>query len=437
MCAKELTRLEVMQRLNAKTLTQREAAAMLGLGMRQIKRLVRRYRKHGAAGLVSKKRGRPSNHQLPPELKPKVLDLIRARYADFGPTLAWEKLTEVHHLQVSREKVRQWMIEADLWKPKRAKKLVVHHMRARRACLGELVQIDGSPHRWFEDRAPACTLIVFIDDATGRIQELYFTEAETTFAYFAAMQHYLERYGKPVALYSDKHGIFRVNQPHVQSEGRTQFGRAMDDLHIAIICANTPQAKGRVERVNLTLQDRLVKELRLRGISTIAAANAYAPEFREDFNRRFAVVPASEHDAHRPLVAQENLARIFTLQETRTLSKNLTFQYYRTVYQITTSRPSYALRHAKVLVCESADGSVRVEYKGRPLACQPYVEQAHQATIVSSKQVDAAVAAAAEQGESRPRQPNIPGPDHPWRRAGRAALARREQAREREREGTH
>jgi transposase len=416
MSAKELSRVEVMERLKAQKLTQREAAGMLGVSVRQVKRLVRRYRKKGAAGLASLKRGRPSNHQLPPELRPKVVELIRARYPDFGPTLAWEKIAEVHHLHVSREKVRQWMIEEGLWQPKHAKKPVVHPLRPRRACLGELVQIDGSPHPWFEDRAPACTLIVFIDDATGRLQELLFVEAETTFAYFTAMQHYLERNGKPVAVYSDKHGIFRVNQPHLQEEARTQFGRAMDELRIEIICANTAQAKGRVERANQTLQDRLVKELRLRGISTLPAANAYAPEFREDFNRRFAVAPASPHDAHRPLTTQEDLARLFTKQDTRTLSKNLTFQYDHVLYQVQAPRGSYAFRQAQVKTFESADGRLRVEYKDRLLPCVPYQEQPHHAEITSSKEVDAAVDSAKTE-----RQPHRPSADHPWRRPWRRA----------------
>lgn len=439
MSTKELTRVEVMQRLKAKTLTQREAAEMLGLSVRQVKRLWRQYRQGGAKHLRSKRRGRPSNHQLPPDVQEQALELIRARYPDFGPTLAHEKLTEVHGLTVSREAVRQWMIAEALWKPKQAKHPVIHPLRPRRACLGELVQIDGSPYAWFEDRGPACSLIVYIDDATGRLQELYFTPAETTFSYFAATQHYLERYGKPVAFYSDKHGIFRVNQTHLKTEGLTQFGRAMNDLAIEILCANTPQAKGRVERANQTLQDRLVKELRLRGISTIEAANAYMPEFMADFNARFAVPPRSAHDAHRALSAQEtpeDLARIFTLQEPRTLSKNLTFQYANVVYQVQpvgAKRNSYAFRQAQVLVCERADGTIRVHYKGRELPCQPSLEQARQASIVSSKQLEAAVDAALETTQAE-RKAYVPSYDHPWHRQSRAAQALREAKREAKRE---
>ena len=202
-------------------------------------------------------------------MKQQAIDLIYRQYPDFGPTLAHEKLTEKHGLDLSRETVRQLMITEGLWKPKKAKKLVVHQMRERRACLGELVQIDGSPHPWFEERGPTCNLLVYIDDATGRLMELYFTPGETTFSYFAATERYLARFGKPVAFYSDKNSIFKVNIKNaLTGTGMTQFGRAMKELDIKIICANTPQVKGRVERAIQILQDRLVKEMRLRDISS-------------------------------------------------------------------------------------------------------------------------------------------------------------------------
>jgi transposase len=338
MSQKELTRLEVIQRIEKKTLKQKEAAKMLGKSVRHVKRLLRAYRQSGAEGLVSKRRGKPSNNQLNEGVKQQAIDLIYSRYPDFGPTLAHEKLTEKHDLDLSRETVRQLMITEGLWKPKKAKKLVVHQMRERRACLGELVQIDGSPHRWFEERGPVCNLLVFIDDATGRLMELYFTPGETTFSYFAATEQYLTRYGKPVAFYSDKNSIFKVNIKHaLTGTGMTQFGRAMKELDIEIICANTPQAKGRVERVIQVMQDRLVKEMRLRDISNIETANAYASEFMADYNARFAVHPRSSHDAHRALGLKEDLEQVFTLQKHRTLSKNLTLQYKNVIYQIQTS----------------------------------------------------------------------------------------------------
>jgi hypothetical protein len=211
---------------------------------------------------------------------------IRERYADFGPTLAAEKLSEVHELSLSRETLRHWMIADGLWLDRKARQRKVYQPRPRRACLGELVQIDGSEHWWFEDRGPHCTLLVDIDDAPSRLMHLKFVESESTFAYFGATREYLEAYGKPVAFYSDKHGVFSINAVGaVQGEGMTRYGRALHELNIEIICANTPQAKGRVERANKTLQDRLVKDLRLQGIGTIEAANRALPAFVADFNR--------------------------------------------------------------------------------------------------------------------------------------------------------
>ncbi|WP_176055666.1 ISNCY family transposase, partial [Paraburkholderia caribensis] len=202
----------------------------------------------------------------------------------------------------------------------------------RRACLGELVQIDGSDHRWFEDRAPACTLLVYVDDATSRLMQLHFTATESTFSYFEATRAYLERHGKPVAFYSDRASVFR--SPAAGRTGRsvTHFGRAMYELNIDTFCANSSSAKGRVERAHLTLQDRLVKELRLKGISTVADANAYAPCFIAAYNARFAKPPKSAFDAHRPLRDDEDLDRLMTWRETRRVTKSLTVQYDRVMY---------------------------------------------------------------------------------------------------------
>jgi transposase len=409
MSNREITRLEVIQRLQEKRLSQKEAADMLGIGIRQVKRLHRAYKAEGAQGLVSKRRGQPSNNRLDEGLVQQVIDLVYERYRDFGPTFAHEKLTEVHDLQLSRESVRRIMIAEELWKPKRAKKPTVHQMRQRRACFGELVQIDGSDHDWFEGRGPRCTLLAYIDDATGQLMEAWFAPAETFFAYAEATRHYLERYGKPVAFYSDKHGIFRVNQPRPlgTSSGLTQFGRAMQELDIQIICANSPQAKGRIERANQILQDRLVKELRLRGISDMETANAFLAEFREDYNRRFAVLPRSSHNAHRPLLKADHLDLILTHQETRSLSKNLTVQFKHVIYQIQSKRPGYALRNAKVTVCENDQGEVTILYKNKPLSYTLYHKSPHQAEVVDTKSLDRQV-----------KTPTSPAANHPWRRYG-------------------
>lgn len=224
------------------------------------------------------------------------------KYKGFGSTLAHEKLVEREKLKLSDESVRKLMIAEGVWKPRKAKKAGVHQLRERRACFGELILIDGSPHDWFEGRADACVLLVFIDDATGIVVQLLFVESESFFSYCQAVEGYFQQYGKPVAFYSDKHGIFRVNVPSTGAgEALTQFGRAMQDLDIQLICANSPQAKGRVERVIQTLQDRLPKELSLRGISNRMDGKANLPEFIQDFNQRFAVESRSTVDAHRLL----------------------------------------------------------------------------------------------------------------------------------------
>ena len=408
MSDKELTRQKAMQQIEEKRLNQREAAKKLKISERHVRRILRSYRQSGVAGLVSKRRGKPSNNQLKGEVKQQVIDLIYSQYHDFGPTLAHEKLTEKHSVKLSVETVRKLMIKEGLWKPKKTKRLIVHQMRERRACLGELVQLDGSPHPWFEERGEACILLVYIDDATGRLMELYFTPGETTFSYFAATERYLARFGKPVAFYSDKNSIFKVNIKNaLTGSGMTQFGRAMKELDIEIICANTPQAKGRVERANQILQDRLVKEMRLRGISSIEAANEYAAEFMTDYNARFSVQPRSSQDAHRSLGTNEDLERVFTLQEHRNLSKNLTLQYKNVVYQIQTSRPSYAMRKASVTVCENNQGKIEILYKGQPLEYTIYQKQQRQAEVVSSKDID-----------NKLKKPYKPGKNHPWRRYG-------------------
>jgi hypothetical protein len=324
---------------------------------------------------------------------------------------------ERHGLKLSVGSVRKIMIAEELWKPKKVRKLVAHQMRERRACLGELVQVDGSPHDWFEGRAAECTLLVYIDDATGKLGELLFVESESFYSYCQATKGYLTHHGKPGAFYSDKHGVFRVNPPSAgSSDALTQFGRAMQALDIQIICANSPQAKGRVERVNQTLQDRLPKELRLRGISDWQTANAFLPDYIDDFNHRFAVQPRSTHDAHRPLTAQDNLDRLFCWQETRILTKNLTLQFNKIVYQIQTKRPSYALRKAAVTVCLDDQENITILYKGKPLNYTVFHMQAKQSEVVQSKQIDQALL-----NQSKAHKP---ASNHPWKKGFATPLSR-------------
>jgi transposase len=278
MSKRELNRIDVLARLDGGRLTTSAAADLMRLTRRQTHRLLKRYRDGGAPAIANRRRGRPSNNRLPDVVRDHAVALVREHYADFGPTLAAEKLAERHDLRVSRETLRGWMRQAGIWLP-RAERKRIQQPRHRREHLGELIQIDGSGHRWFEDRAPPCTLLVFIDDATSRLMELRFVPSESTFAYFDALKSYLHHHGKPVAFYSDKHSIFRVSKADAASgDGMTQFGRALSELNIEILCANTSQAKGRVERAHHTLQDRLVKELRLAGISTIVQRRELAPK---------------------------------------------------------------------------------------------------------------------------------------------------------------
>ena len=417
MSLKELSRLEVVQRLESKRLKQAGAAERLGLTARQVRRLQTLYRTHGAAGLVSRRRGRSSNNCIDASTKSQVLALLTTCYAGFGPTLAHEKLSEVHALHLSLESLRQLMIGEGLWKARRARAPVVHQMRERRAALGELVQIDGSPHAWLEDRGPLLTLLVFIDDATGLVQYLRFVRVEDTWNYFEAAGSYIRQHGKPCAFYSDKLSVFKVNAPETHvGQAITQFARAMQELDIELICANTPQAKGRVERMNQTLQDRLVKELRLLGICDMEQANLALPDFLTRLNQRFAVTPRSAHDAHRPLRRTEKLEQILTLQSKRVLSKNLTLQYENVIYQIKTPRPSYAMRQAQVQVCENRQGALTISYRGKELRHEVHHRQTSQARIVTSKEMNQRLLIPPSPPKRRPTGHAMPA-DHPWRRS--------------------
>jgi hypothetical protein len=390
----ELDRLKVIQAVCERRLKPGQAADRLALSVRQVERLVQRYQAAGVAGLVSGKRGRLGNHQLPDGVARRSLAVIRERYADFGPTLACEKLRECHGISLSVETVRALMIATGLWIPRKDRPPKVYQPRNRRACLGELIQIDGSDHRWFEDRAPACTLLVFIDDATGRLMTLHFTQTDSTFSYFEALARYLLAHGKPVAFYSDKFSVFYVkDRASTAGKGVTQFGRALYQLNIEAFCANTSQAKGRVERANLTLQDRLVKELRLRNISTREAANAYAPSFIADFNRRFGKPPKSDHDAHRPLRADEDPKQILAYRVARKVSNALTVQYDRVMYLLQDTAANRRLMHTYIEVVEYRDGTIEIQAAGRVLPCREYdrITRIDQGAEVENKRLSAAL----------------------------------------------
>lgn len=410
----EIDRLEVIQRITNKQITQVEAAHLLGMSYRQTKRLVKKYRQQGASALVSKRRGQPSNNCIQIKVREEALAIIVQKYSDFAPTLAHEKLTELHNTACSVETLRKWMIEAGLWKTKKRRRACIHQPRARRARLGELIQIDGSPHDWFEGRGDKCNLSVFIDDATGRLTALHFTPAETTQAYMEALKMHLNAYGRPVSLYCDKHAIFRVNHKNCEGE-LTQFARALKTLDIELIHANTPQAKGRVERANQTLQDRLVKELRLQGIDDIETANQFLPHFIKEYNKRFAKASKSPEDAHRKNLHNETeLKQILSLHHHRILSKNLTCQYNNVQYQIQTKTKGYRFRSAQVTVCESFNGEITLLHKGKPLAYRPFVLGEKPASITDEKGIDDVLNHVMRQQLQRPQYK--PKPDHPWKK---------------------
>jgi transposase len=387
---REFDRIKIIQAVVDGDVKPGRAAERLGLTARQVRRLARRFRDDGPPGLVSRRYGRPSNNQLCPAVMDQALRIIRQRYADFGPTLACEKLRECHGLSLSKETVRKLMFAVGLWIPRKLRAPTIYQPRNRRHCLGELIQIDGSDHAWFEDRAPVCTLLVYIDDATSRLMHLHFTYSESTFSYFEATRAYLEQHGKPQAFYSDQASVFRVNKKHATGgDGHTQFGRALYELNIESICANSSQAKGRVERANLTLQDRLVKELRLQGISSMADANAYAPYFMADYNNRFAKPPRNDFNAHRLIHDDENLDLIFTVCEPRRVSHSLTLQYDKTIYLLPDTPHTRGLIGKYIQAHEYPDGRIELRADGTALPYTTYdrLPQVDQGAIVENKRL--------------------------------------------------
>jgi transposase len=410
MSERELQRVEVLAEVGQGRRTMASAAGVLALSVRQVHRLLRRYRELGAGGLVHGARGRPSNNRFRDDARDQALALVRQHYADFGPTLAAEMLALKHGLTVSRETLRKWMVEAGLWLSRKQRRHF-HQPRLRRECLGELVQIDGSEHRWFEDRADPCTLIVFIDDATGRLLRLLFVPSESTFAYFEALQGYLEAHGCPVAFYSDKHSVFRVNRQEVKGgQGMTQFGRALAELNIEILCANSSQAKGRVERVNRTLQDRLVKELRTAGISTIEAGNAFLADFVTRFNARFAIAPARPEDRHRPLnIRPDRLQDILCRREQRHVSRDLALSYDRLRIMLEQNETTVGLVGKYVDTYAFADGRLEVRWQGLSLPYRAFDkdQRVSQAAIVENKRLGEVLAFIKRQQDQQPPPPRV------------------------------
>jgi hypothetical protein len=367
MSIKEAERLGIMRQLDKESLTLKKASEHLGISLRQIKRIRKRYLKEGEIGLVSKKRGVPNIRKIKQKTRDKIINLIRTKYFDFGPTFAREKLMEINGLKVSVETLRKWMIEENIWKFKRRKEKKIHQRRARRSRFGEMLQGDGSPHDWFEGRDEKCTLLQFVDDATSKTTAAKFMPSETTEGYLELLQMHFQKYGRPLSFYVDKHSVFRVNREELKkSSGITHFQKVLNELDIELICANSPQAKGRVERKNGVFQDRLVKEMRLAGINTIEEANQFLPHFLNEHNKRFGKAAPNTEDAHRPLRQQDNLNKIFARKDKRKLSKNLTFQHKGILYLIETKTPN-RLQHAFVDISWRENEPIKVEYNGQEL----------------------------------------------------------------------
>ena len=405
MSIKEIKRCEVLKMANEKQITQREGARRIGVTERHFRRLLQDYRESGPEGIISRHRGMISNNRIPKEKEEKILKRLKEDYQGFGPTLASEKLLERDGIKVSKETVRQIMIMSELHKPKSRKKDKARPLRQRRPRRGELVQIEGSYHAWLEDRAEKACLLLFVDDATSEILAAEFVEHESFWTYAALCKRYFSQYGLPEAFYTDRFSVFRVNQTNVTTTAaQTMFEQAMSVLGIELICASSPQAKGRVERANQTLQDRLVKEMRLAGISDYQQANAFLAKYLTSYNQKFAVMPTDMVDSHEPLRPENDLEWIFTIKITRSLSKDLQFQHKRVIYQIQTDRPVYALKGRKVSVLENEHGNIKVLLDQTPLKFKRFIRQPKRNELADSKDIEL--------------RSSKPAPDHPWRTYG-------------------
>ena len=361
---REMERIVVTKRILGKTISQEEASNLLGVCSRQVRRIVKRYKEEGELGIKRRMMERQGKYG---EIKEKILKLVRDKYEDFGPTLASEKLKELDGIAINRETLRQWMIEVGIRRLKR-RKVNLHKSRMRRERFGELVQIvqiDGSHHDWFEGRAAKCCLLVFIDDATSRLIGLEFVEVETSQGYMNLIYSHLNKYGRPLAYYSDRHSIFRTTKNVDRHYEPTQVHRSLKELDIELICANTPQAKGRVERANGVLQDRLVKEMRLKGISSIESANRYVAEYIEKHNKRFSLEAANKEDAHRPCYHRpKKLRLILSRKSERRLTKTLELSYNGNKYQVENIGKGHRYQHANVQIYEHMDGTIEA-YKNQ------------------------------------------------------------------------
>jgi len=401
MSGKELRRVHVIRQAMEKKLTQVEAGTLVGLTARQIRRLIQRVWQEGDRGLVHRGRGQPSNRRIAERVKAQVLRLYEKRYGDFGPTLAAEKLGERHGIALSAETLRGWLLEKGVDHFRRRKR--PHRAwRERKAHVGELIQLDGSHHEWLEGRGPRCVLMAYIDDASSRVCARFY-DYEGTIPAMDSFGRYVKRYGIPLAVYADKHTTYQSPaQPTVEEqlaggEPTSQFGRALGELGVELVPAHSPQAKGRVERLFKTFQDRLIKELRLAGIATLEEANRFLEGYLPIYNRRFAVQPAHAADLHRPRPAGRDLDHILCLKTTRVVRRDWTVAYHGQLYQIHDT-----VRATHVLVEERIDGTMRITHNSRTLN--------YQAIAARPVQVPAPSPVPIPQRRVKPTR------DHPWRK---------------------
>ena len=402
MSQREVNRLQVIQGVIEGRVRQRQAAGVLDVSVRQIRRLVKRVRADGAAGVCHRSRGKPSNRRTAPRRKARVLKLFQTRYADFGPTFACEKLAEREGITVSDETLRGWLKAAGVPYPRR-KPRPHRQWRARRVYRGELVQVDGSHHAWLEDRGPAGVLMAYIDDASSTVFARFY-DHEGTVPALDSFGRYVAQYGLPHAVYTDKHSTYRSPAtPTVDDElhdrrPQSQFERSLGELGVKVIHAHSPQAKGRVERLFRTFQDRLIKELRLATISTVEAANAFLETYLPWYNQRFGVAPAQAADLHRPSPGQRVLAGALCLKSARTVRRDGTVVYEGQWYQLDESH-----RPARVVVEERLDGQ-------RVLTAGGHRLRYHALPAPPPRAV------APPRPPARPRPRVKPGRDHPWKR---------------------
>ena len=416
---RERDRLRVLHEVEQGHLRQREAGARLRLSERQIRRLLQQVRQQGDRGVVHGLRGRSSNRKLSLRFEQRVVRRVRQRYADFGPTLAREKL-EQEGLRVSRETLRRWMSQAGLWRPRTKRARAVHVWRARRSAFGEMVMMDSSPYAWLEERGPAGHLVAMIDDATSRIW-VRLVEHDTTEENMRTLWGWVARHGRPLALYTDKNGMFVTSRPVQREEqlkdqpARTQFGRALAELGIEWIAAHSPQAKGRIERFFSTAQDRLVKEMRLAGIDTLDGANRFLEiHFIPEWEQRFAVSPRHSQDAHRPLDREQRLEQILSVRAVRMVTDDHTVSWEAQRWGVPRESVCAGLRRARVEIERRLDGSHWLRFRGRYLSLHPCPDAPR--SVSPSGLRPPGLTDRTSKPTNKTKSPYIPPPDHPWRR---------------------